>query len=858
MSHLYWHGGLCGLAFLVGQMTLSIQAEDPDANGLMDPSVSGSDGRYNDTHHDFTLESSGDSWTVMLSDVVYGSPVLADLDDDGDLDVAIQCANGWVELLDDDGSSFTGWPKISGDWGMINVYASPSVAYLDDNSKIDLLSVNDWGCHAREVDSGLSINEGWPVYMGNAQIPGKYPSHSAPTIGDVDGDGDLEVVICRQISESTTLEPTVYLFEHTGGLHTWCKNLEPTSGGASVITTAAIGDVTDHAGLEIIICTAEGFATFDKDEQRDYNSGVYLLSSTSADIWDTPYNCWFWGSPVVADIDGDGYNEIILGTGNSGTSSKQVLVLDGEYGVEEHSWYVGSMVRNSVGICDLNDDGILDVVATTNGGDVFCWSGESFEFGDQYDPLPGFPVEISGVLSAPSIADIDSDLEVEIVVGSSTGDLYAINPDGSICTGFPIACDDYIYGQPAIGDIDGDGHLELVFAGRLTPTLYCYDLGAGTFPAQMPWRQFQHDSWHTGFFTGNSTIPAPPTNLTGEQRTDGTVDLEWDLSVNDFYSPTPEEPTDVLFYEVWRHFPGFTDLRVIGRTHAGDGAYTDVYIPLMYPVVRYMVTAHDGTNTSEFSNDVRFHTRANDVISLGCSVSEEFCSAETSQRLYRETARIESDPGISGESAGLTSYTGNPGSLTDGQTNEVYRPSSDASAVVIDLGEECSVSAIIPDGAARTSSDESVHIVDEYLTLSAWTVEVAGDNEEYEPFDAGRYEGLQGVRYIRITGAAGMTEISVYGSRPGEETCTAVEISRSSSAESWMILIPESDGSGEAEVRIFDLAGRIVWDSHAIPGTTLHWDGRTGDGNAAPNGVYLVQCSIGEEITTGRLVVRQD
>ncbi len=52
-----WHGVFDDLTGCTsGRMTLSIQAEDTDTNGLTDPSVStSSDGRYNDTHHSFSV-----------------------------------------------------------------------------------------------------------------------------------------------------------------------------------------------------------------------------------------------------------------------------------------------------------------------------------------------------------------------------------------------------------------------------------------------------------------------------------------------------------------------------------------------------------------------------------------------------------------------------------------------------------------------------------------------------------------------------------------------------------------------------------------------------------------------------------
>ena len=41
-------------------------------------------------------------------------------------------------------------------------------------------------------------------------------------------------------------------------------------------------------------------------------------------------------------------------------------------------------------------------------------------------------------------------------------------------------------------------------------------------------------------------------------------------------------------------------------------------------------------------------------------------------------------------------------------------------------------------------------------------------------------------------------------------------------------------------------------------GSVLHWDGFTENGTTVPSGVYLLQCSIGSDVSTGSFVVRRD
>jgi outer membrane protein assembly factor BamB len=289
------------------------------------------------------------------------------------------------------------------------------------------------------------------------------------------------------------------MFEHTGGNYTWSRNLQYSSGGASVISTPAVGEISSSEGTGIVVCTAEGYEWDDspKSEKPLWGqSAVYLLDPADGqDIWPQPadYDAWFAASPVIGDVDDDGVCELIVGTEHAvGSDRRRVLVLDGATGSEEANWFLGTGIYHSAAVADIDSDGSLDFVVPCNDGCIYGWTG------DGYEALPGFPVNIGEIPGSPAIADIDADMELEIVVGTSDGSLWALEADGSTCSGYPLQVGGNIQGCPAIGEIDGDGHLEVIMVDAGQPRAYCLDLGAGTFPAEMPWRQFQHDSWHTG------------------------------------------------------------------------------------------------------------------------------------------------------------------------------------------------------------------------------------------------------------------------------------------------------------------------------------------------------------------------
>ena len=81
----------------------------------------------------------------------------------------------------------------------------------------------------------------------------------------------------------------------------------------------------------------------------------------------------------------------------------------------------------------------------------------------------GWPVSISdSIVSSPAIGDVDGDGKVEIVVATDTsygytGLLYAFKTTGEKLGGlWPAYTDGNIYSSPALGDLDNDGDLEIV------------------------------------------------------------------------------------------------------------------------------------------------------------------------------------------------------------------------------------------------------------------------------------------------------------------------------------------------------------------------------------------------------------
>ena len=222
-------------------------------------------------------------------------------------------------------------------------------------------------------------------------------------------------------------------------------------------------------------------------------------------------------SPTLADLDGDGVLDVIIAN-----ATGEVHALDGS-GAELPGWpvttdldvlHTGSAgfvsgavdddvhesILSSVAVGDLEENGNLSVVVASTQGKLYVFSAAGVL-------RPGFPVSTTpafsspairneanrldpGFLASPTLADLDKDGKLEIIIGSMDRHLYVWRADGTTQPGFPILMVDRtvttvnpltgqvtwnlvggqptgsrgtkIVGSPAVGDIDGDGFLEIV------------------------------------------------------------------------------------------------------------------------------------------------------------------------------------------------------------------------------------------------------------------------------------------------------------------------------------------------------------------------------------------------------------
>ena len=172
---------------------------------------------------------------------------------------------------------------------------------------------------------------------------------------------------------------------------------------------------------------------------------------------------------ALADLNNDGADEIIL------CHNEEINVIDGQGNVLWTQTLVGGMAQYPAAIGDINNDGILEIVALTAYGNA---RGGINVFDASGNILMTTVSNNNPLICAPVLADLNNDGELEIIFcgrGKASADIsagiHAWNIQGEEMEGFPFELPSTPAFTPTLADIDNDGFLE-IFAST-TSALYC-------------------------------------------------------------------------------------------------------------------------------------------------------------------------------------------------------------------------------------------------------------------------------------------------------------------------------------------------------------------------------------------------
>jgi hypothetical protein len=190
-------------------------------------------------------------------------------------------------------------------------------------------------------------------------------------------------------------------------------------------------------------------------------------------------------SPTIADVDGDGTPEIVIGDleGWVHVLRSNGTPLPGWPQMVKPDGARPTAVEAAPTVADLDRDGKVEIIVAAgstwvpdqHGGVVvfdragrmrWRWMGAD-EF-RVWGMLPYRDGWAEGVFSTPAVGDVDGDRYPDIVFGGWDMRIHALDRHGRNLPGFPVWQDDSVWSSPALFDVDRDGRVEIFIGGDST------------------------------------------------------------------------------------------------------------------------------------------------------------------------------------------------------------------------------------------------------------------------------------------------------------------------------------------------------------------------------------------------------
>lgn len=363
----------------------------------------------------------------------FASPVAADLDGTGTAIVIGNLLSNQMEVYNADQTMKAGWPQAT-DGG---IKATAAVVDMDNDGDMEILAGDTAGKLYAWHHDGTAVT-GWPV-----QVSADYRVLATPAFGDINNDGTKEVVV-------PATDGKLYLFN--------------VDGTAMAESPLSIGDEAEQYGNHVI------------------NS-----------------------SPRIADLNGDGYNEIVVGS-YDGSIYAFSFAPNGDddpfrRGDPPAYW---SLSTNDV---IMSTPAVADIDPTVAGMEVVIGSGNGavYMLDKHGNELWKNETEWT-VRSSPLVADMDGDGDMEVLIGSDDHRVYAYHHDGTAVTGWPRETNANVFASPMMADVNGDGTQDIV-VGSDDSYVYVWDANGSTI-----------GKWET-----SQSVKATPAMLSSETEGDTIV-----------------------------------------------------------------------------------------------------------------------------------------------------------------------------------------------------------------------------------------------------------------------------------------------------------------------------------------------
>lgn len=284
----------------------------------------------------------------------------------------------------------------------------------------------------------------------------------APVLADLNGDGEIDILL-------TQTEGTLFAIDGETRKTLWETSSIILNRSSSPVAV----DVNNNGMADVVALTADGHL-------------VAIDGLFGAEIWSSPFfEKEMVGPPIAADFNGDGYCDVAvinvegkLNVGYSKIYNMQWVDVD-----------IGLACQAPLSTGDLDDDRDSEIIIATERGIVLIYDGverrivTTFDFNEELNKLQGSFFADNPLRHPVGLADLNDDGKLDLVMSSETGNLLGVslseknspaaNPVRSLWWAHPASEDENLaaFAYPfALAEVDQESGFDVVLltsSGRL-------------------------------------------------------------------------------------------------------------------------------------------------------------------------------------------------------------------------------------------------------------------------------------------------------------------------------------------------------------------------------------------------------
>ena len=349
--------------------------------------------------------------------------------------------------------------------------------FWGDFFEAGLLYIENTGTCARPVLRGTP--RPFPL-----RAPVATSGYNAPALGDTDGDGDVDLVmgvLGGAFNPNRTTVDNLYHFEQDsdGGFAATTTRLLPALDVGSE-SLPALSDLDGDGDLDLLVSNKiESSSTRTAGLYVFENTGTADAPSFAARGVVPGLPEAYHYAPAFGDLDGDGDDDLLLGQWRDQVAYYRN---DGpgpgllpRWTLVDSAAAVLTRGRNTTpALGDLDGDGDLDLLVGEASGVFNYYRNEGSPSAPEFQLVSDRFQEIDvGRRSVPALVDLDGDGDLDLAAGTETSGLrFFLNGGVATASGEPAFVETVPFGPevpafatPAFADIDGDGDRDLVLGG---------------------------------------------------------------------------------------------------------------------------------------------------------------------------------------------------------------------------------------------------------------------------------------------------------------------------------------------------------------------------------------------------------